>query len=148
LFRAVFGQDLRPAIADAELALAEPLAVDPTGFEHFVFLGSGWSTGLADEAALKLREACRAWTESYPAMEYRHGPISVAGPHSLVWSLGDVEPELLAQVARTGATVVRGSLDPMAELVRIHRVAGALAAARGLDPDRPRNLTRSVILPG
>jgi len=34
----------------------------------------------------------------------------------------------------------------MAELVRVHRLALALARARGLDPDRPRNLTRSVIL--
>ena len=33
---------------------------------------SAWPT----EAALKLREAAGAWTESYPAMEYRHGPIS------------------------------------------------------------------------
>ena len=102
---------------------------------------------MANEAALKLREACQAWTESYPAMEYRHGPISVAGPHSVVWTLGPVEPGLLAQIAETGATVVKGELDPMAELVRIHRVAGALAVHKGLDPDRPRHLTRSVVLP-
>jgi fructoselysine-6-P-deglycase FrlB-like protein len=80
-------------------------------------------------------------------MEYRHGPISVAGPSSVVWTLGEVDSSLLAQVAETGATVVQGELDPMAELVRIHRVAGALAAHKGLDPDRPRYLTRSVVLP-
>jgi fructoselysine-6-P-deglycase FrlB-like protein len=34
----------------------------------------------------------------------------------------------------------------MAELVRVQRVAAALADARGLDPDHPRNLTRSVVL--
>jgi fructoselysine-6-P-deglycase FrlB-like protein len=147
LFRAALGEDLGPAIADGELALAGPLAVDPTDYEHFVFLGQGWTVGLANEAALKLREACQAWTESYPAMEYRHGPISVAGPRSVVWTLGEVESGLLAQVAETGATVVKGELDPMAELVRIHRVAGALAAHKGLDPDRPRYLTRSVVLP-
>ena len=147
LFRASFGEDLRPAIADAERALAEPLPIDPVDFEHFVFLGRGWTVGLANEAALKLREASQAWTEAYPAMEYRHGPISVAEPHSVVWSLGEVEPELLEQVAQTGATVVTGELDPMAELVRIHRVAGLLAAAKGLDPDHPRHLTRAVELP-
>jgi fructoselysine-6-P-deglycase FrlB-like protein len=146
LFRAAFGEDLRPAIADAERALAEPLLFDPVAFEHFVFLGRGWTVGLANEASLKLREACQAWTEAYPAMEYRHGPISVAEQHSVVWALGEVEPELLAQIARTGATVVAGELDPMAELVRVHRVAGLLAAAKALDPDRPRNLTRSVVL--
>ena len=146
LFRAACGEDLGPAIADAERALAEPLPFDPVAFEHFVFLGRGWTIGLANEAALKLREACQAWTEAYPAMEYRHGPISVAEPHSVVWSLGEVEPELLEQVARTGATVVPGELDPMAELVRVHRVAGLLAEAKGLDPDQPRHLTRSVVL--
>ena len=67
----------------------------PRRIDHFVFLGVGWSIGLANEAALKLREAAQAWTESYPAMEYRHGPISVAGPRSLVWALGEVDDGVL-----------------------------------------------------
>jgi fructoselysine-6-P-deglycase FrlB-like protein len=79
-------------------------------------------------------------------MEYRHGPISLAGDRSLVWTLGDVEPDVLGDVRRTGATVVAGDLDPMAELVRIQRMAVAIAEAKGLDPDRPRHLTRSVVL--
>jgi fructoselysine-6-P-deglycase FrlB-like protein len=98
---------------------------------------------------LKLREAATAWSESYPAMEYRHGPISVAGPRSAVWPLGDVDAELLADVTATGATVVDagvGAIDPMAELILIQRTAVALAQHRGLDPDRPRHLTRSVVL--
>jgi fructoselysine-6-P-deglycase FrlB-like protein len=45
---------------------------------------------VADEAALKLREASRTWAESYPAMEYRHGPISVSDENTVVWTLGDV----------------------------------------------------------
>jgi fructoselysine-6-P-deglycase FrlB-like protein len=35
----------------------------------------------------------------------------------------------------------------MAELVLIQRMAVELAEARGLDPDHPRHLTRSVVLP-
>ncbi len=50
----------------------------PRRYRRIVFLGAGWTVGLASEAALKLREAAGAWTESYPAMEYRHGPISAA----------------------------------------------------------------------
>jgi fructoselysine-6-P-deglycase FrlB-like protein len=146
LLRAHEGQDLAPAIADAERALARELPVDPAAFEHFVFLGAGWSIGLANEAALKLREACQAHTESYPAMEYRHGPISLAGPASLVWIIGSPDPGVAADVASTGATVRVADLDPMAELVLIHRMAVALARARGLDPDHPRHLTRSVML--
>jgi glucosamine 6-phosphate synthetase-like amidotransferase/phosphosugar isomerase protein len=34
----------------------------------------------------------------------------------------------------------------MAELVKIQRTAVLLAEAKGLDPDRPRHLTRSVVL--
>jgi fructoselysine-6-P-deglycase FrlB-like protein len=146
LLRANLGEDLDPVIADAERALATPLPYDPTAFGHFVFLGHGWSVGLAHEAALKLREACQAHTESYPAMEYRHGPIAVAGPGSLVWILGTPDPTIADDIAATGATVRLPQLDPMAELVSIHRTAVALAEARGFDPDRPRHLTRSVVL--
>jgi glucosamine 6-phosphate synthetase-like amidotransferase/phosphosugar isomerase protein len=35
----------------------------------------------------------------------------------------------------------------MVGLVRAQRLSAALAVAKGLDPDRPRNLSRSVILP-
>jgi CRISPR-associated protein Cas5a/b/c len=41
---------------------------------------------------------------------------------------------------------VVGRLDPQAELVVAQRVAVATALRRGLDPDHPRNLTRSVVL--
>ena len=86
LLRAHLETDLDPVIADAQAALAAPLAIDPSDFEQVVILGRGWTIGLAAEAALKFREAGRAWSESYPAMEYRHGPISVARPATLVWS--------------------------------------------------------------
>ena len=145
--RASLGEDMGPVADDGEEALRRPLPDGLAGYEHFVFLGRGWTVGLAHEAALKFREAAQAWTESYPAMEYRHGPISVAGPRSIVWSLGGVEDAVLRDAEATGATIVSSKLDPMAELVVAQRAAIALAAARGLDPDRPRHLTRSVVLP-
>jgi fructoselysine-6-P-deglycase FrlB-like protein len=112
------------------------------------FLGSGWTYGLANEAALKLREAAQAWAESHLAMEYRHGPIAVAAPGRAVWPFGPLPPGLAEQVRATGAVLVDdGGLDPLAALVLAQRYAVAAAEGRGLDPDRPRNLTRSVILP-
>jgi fructoselysine-6-P-deglycase FrlB-like protein len=147
LLRAHFGDALEPAIADTEEALAGPLSVEPSEFDQFVFLGAGWTVGLAAEAALKLREACGAWTEAYPAMEYRHGPISVAGNRTLVWILGEVERDLIDDIRATGAAIVENRVDPVADLVTVQRAAVALAEARGLDPDRPRHLTRSVVLP-
>jgi fructoselysine-6-P-deglycase FrlB-like protein len=147
LLRAHLGEDLSRPIADAEAALEADPPARLERHERFVFLGHGWTVGLAEEAALKLREAARASTEAYPAMEYRHGPISLADEASLVWILGSPDPEVAADVVQTHATVRVASLDPMAELVLVHRLAVALAEERGLDPDRPRNLTRSVVLP-
>ena len=147
LLRAHIGDRLEAAIVDGEAALAGALPVEPTEFRQFVFLGQGWTVGIADEAALKLREAASAWTEAYPAMEYRHGPISAAGRGTLVWAIGPVDPGVLADAAGTGATIVNGGADPMAELVLIQRMAVELAEAQGLDPDHPKHLTRSVVLP-
>ena len=147
VLRAHIGDRLEAAIVDGEAALTEALPAEPTEFKQFVFLGQGWTVGLADEAALKLREAASAWTEAYPAMEYRHGPISAAGRGTLVWAIGPVDPGVLADAADTGATIVNGGSDPMAELVLIQRMAVGLAEAHGLDPDHPKHLTRSVVLP-
>jgi len=147
LLRAHIGDRLEAAIVDGEAALAGALPVEPTEFRQFVFLGQGWTVGLADEAALKLREAASAWTEAYPAMEYRHGPISAAGRGTLVWAIGPVDPGVLADAAGTGATIVNGGADPMAELVLIQRMAVELAEAQGLAPGHPKHLTRSVVLP-
>lgn len=147
LLRAHLGEDVAPAIADAAVAVESALPVDPSGLEQFVFLGSGWTLGLADEAALKMREAALAWSESYPVMEYRHGPISLAGPSTMVWMFGAGDEDLERDVRATGATVVAGSdLDPLADLIRAQRLAVALAETKSLDPDRPRHLTRSVVL--
>ncbi|MCT4354009.1 sugar isomerase [Streptomyces sp. Je 1-79] len=140
------------AAKDAERAVAEPLAAEITGAEQYTFLGTGWTYGLALEAGLKMREAAGAWTEAYPAMEYRHGPISITAPGRVAWSFGPVPAGLADDVARVGGTLVAESgeaeaeLDPMADLVRAQRLAVLLAEAQGQNPDRPRNLTRSVVL--
>jgi fructoselysine-6-P-deglycase FrlB-like protein len=146
LFRASLGEDLGGAIADAEAVLA---GVDDEGLrdaDQYSFLGRGWTIGLAHEAALKMRESSQSWTESYPSMDYRHGPIAIAAPGRITWQFGEAPEGLAAQVEATGARFVQHPIDPMADLVRLHRVALDRAVARGLDPDQPRNLTRSVIL--
>jgi fructoselysine-6-P-deglycase FrlB-like protein len=146
LLRAHLGQDLSQAANAAERVLAAPLPAELLAARQITFLGEGWTYGLANEAALKLREAASMWTESYPAMEFRHGPVAVTGAGSVVWLLGTSPDGLGEEIATAGGTAWVGSEDPMAELVRVHKLAVALARARGLDPDRPRNLTRSVIL--
>ncbi|WIJ45237.1 SIS domain-containing protein [Curtobacterium citreum] len=145
LLRAALGDDVDALAVQAEAALAEPID-DLLDAEQVTFVGRGSAVGLTAEAALKTREAAQFWAESYPAMDYRHGPIAIAQPGRLVWSLGPAPEGLADEVAATGARFVQHDLDPMAGLVVVHRFAVALAERRGLDPDNPRSLTRSVIL--
>ncbi|MFS2242697.1 SIS domain-containing protein [Microbacterium sp. OR16] len=146
LFRASVGESLDAAIADAQAVLDGTDDAGLADAEQYSFLGMGWAMGLAHEAALKMRESSQSWTESYSSMEYRHGPIAIAAPGRITWQLGSAPDGLRAQVEATGARFVQHSIDPMADLVRLHRVALDRAVAKGLDPDQPRNLTRSVIL--
>ncbi|MGW6461273.1 SIS domain-containing protein [Streptomyces sp. NPDC055078] len=157
---------LARAAEHAEAAVRAPLAPEVRAAGQFTFLGTGWTYGLALEAALKMREAAGAWTEAYPSMEYRHGPISITGPNRVAWALGTLPPGLADDVRSVGGTLVAdsadsaeladsrdtgdtetgGGLDPLADLIRVQRLAVALAESQGRDPDRPRNLTRSVVL--
>jgi fructoselysine-6-P-deglycase FrlB-like protein len=146
LLRAHVGHDLGPAVQQARAAIAAELDDNLLDRPHYVFLGTGWALGVAREAALKVQEAAAAWSESHPALEYRHGPIAAVTENAVVWMLGVADEALVADVSRTGATLVVGSGDPQAELVRIQRVAVATAQLRELDPDRPRYLGRAVVL--
>ena len=146
LLRAHLGEDLSALPDAAARELARPLPFGLADHGEFTFLGGGWAAAVADEAALKLREASRTWAESYPALEYRHGPISVSDESTVVWALGEVPADLLADARRTGATVIASGTDPLTGLIGAQRLAAALAERKGIDPDQPRALARSVIL--
>ncbi len=146
--RASLGENLDQAIRDAQAAVEVSLDEELLSAEQYTFLGRGWTVGLAHEAGLKMREAAQLWTESYPAMEYRHGPIAIAAPGRVTWMFGAAPDGLAADVAHTGAHFETSSLDPLADLIRAQRVALLRARAKGLNADQPRNLTRSVILAG
>lgn len=138
---------LEAVIEQARAALAQEVPAELIDAEQYTFLGSNFAIGLSAEAALKMRESAQAWTESYPAMEYRHGPLAIAAPGRVTWALGDLPEGLANDISATGATLVRhDGEDPIVELVRLHKVALLTARARGLDPDSPRHLTRSIIL--
>ena len=148
MLRASLGEELHEVVQQGRDAVgAEPPAALRRA-EQVTFLGSGWTVGLAHEAALKMREAAGGWTESYSAMEYRHGPISITGPGRAVWAFGPLPPGLEQEIRTTGGALETRAVDPMVELVRAQRLAVAVARDRGLDPDNPRHLTRSVILSG
>jgi fructoselysine-6-P-deglycase FrlB-like protein len=147
--------DLEKIVADAERCVREPLPDGILDKTQFAFLGRGWTVGLANEAGLKMTEASLTWTQSYPAMEYRHGPISIAAPGTVTWMLGEAPRGLAEQVEATGGQWIDAGTggadgadgrDPLAELIRVQRLAVALGAKKGLEVDNPRNLTRSIIL--
>lgn len=145
LLRAHLGVAVAPIAEQAESALDIDLSNLLTA-EQVSFIGRGIGVGLALEAALKAREAAQFWAEAYPAMDYRHGPIAIAEPGRLTWALTEPPHGLATQVAATGAQFVYHGLDGMAALVATQRFAVESALKRGLDPDNPRSLTRSVIL--
>lgn len=148
LLRASLGISPASSIDQAGEVLAGDHPLGPALLDtgQISFLGSGWAYGVAQEAALKLREAAQLWTESYLQMEYRHGPIAVAEPGRTVWVLGAPVEGIREDIGATGATLVDDDLDPLADLVRAQLLAADRAERGGLDPDRPRHLTRSVVL--
>ena len=140
--RVSLGEEPAPLAAQGEQALLSALPTPPA--KQLVVLGTGWAASLAQEAALKCRESAGVWVEAYPAGEYRHGPISVADAGTLVWAISPLTATQRQAVLETGATLEQGELDPMAELVRIQRLAVGWATDRGRDADVPTNLSRSV----
>jgi fructoselysine-6-P-deglycase FrlB-like protein len=146
LLRASLGEDLTEVIGSASTFVATELPVTADAVRQITFLGRGWAAAIADEAALKCREAAGFWTEAYPAMEYRHGPISVSGPGTVVWMFGQPPSGLVDDVRATGAQFVGENLDPMVDLIRAQRLAIELARHAGRDPDHPQSLSFSVIL--
>jgi glucosamine--fructose-6-phosphate aminotransferase (isomerizing) len=152
------------------LNLTGDLGADST---HFVFLGGGPAHGIAWEGMLKMTEMARRPAVAYHPLEFRHGPIAVAGPGTVVVFFGTragarLEADLARDLRRHGAIVVnlrdewRGAaevdvdvalgvrLDDGARCLLYLPFAQALAYHRavgaGLDPDRPRHLSSVVRL--
>lgn len=147
LIRTHLGEDLTNQIADCRRILKEPLHPKLLASEQISFLGTGWTVGLAQEAALKTRESAQFWAEAYPAMDYRHGPVSIAQPGRTTWMFGVAPSGLENDVLAAGAYWHEsGSTDPMVDLVYAQRVAIAISEGRNLDTDNPRGLSRSIVL--
>jgi fructoselysine-6-P-deglycase FrlB-like protein len=146
LLRTQLGDD---AHAQAELVNSGKQATNAelseTAPRQLVILASGWAASLAQEAALKCRESAGMWAEAYATGEYRHGPISAAGPGTLVWAMTPLSEVEITAIEATGARIHQGGTEPQSELVLLQRHAIAWAASAGRDADVPVHLTRSVV---
>jgi glucosamine--fructose-6-phosphate aminotransferase (isomerizing) len=128
--------------------------------EHLLVIGRGLGLGLAQEAALKLKETCGLHAEAFSGAELRHGPMALLQGGVPVWIFvqDDETRAGLEQLARelvdggtpviVAGSMVAGTLSlpflpadpaiaPLLLVQSFYRLANALALARGLDPDRP-----------
>jgi glucosamine--fructose-6-phosphate aminotransferase (isomerizing) len=129
-------------------------------------IGRGLGLGIAQEAALKLKETCGLHAEAFSAAEVMHGPMTLvtAGFPVLAFTQADetraglmrmVEefrargaPVLVAEPgdAQPGHLHVPAIGDPACTPVlaiqSFYRVVNTLALRRGRDPDAPPNLRK------
>ena len=144
LVRARHGDgDLGALIEQGRAAVAA--GADEEMPRQLVVLGQGYAAALAQEAALKCRESAGLWAEAYATGEYRHGPISVAGPGTLVWGVTPIPPVVVEAVEATGAKVRQPTHEALAELVTLQFHAVAWADSVGRDANLPIHLSRSVM---
>jgi glucosamine--fructose-6-phosphate aminotransferase (isomerizing) len=143
----------------------------------FIFLGRGISSATALEGRLKLLELTYIPSLAYPAGESKHGPISIVeegtpcvflcprgeSRREIVGSImemkargarilafceeGDEEIKNLADDAVEMPSGIPELLSPIAYAVPFQLFAYNVAVLRGLDPDMPRNLAKSVTVP-
>ncbi len=128
-------------------------------FEHFVFLGQGYTYGLAQEGALKVKEMSISFAEAFHSLEYRHGPKSIVTRRTLVFMLPlyyQEEKKLAQELESLGAKVVfmgdewgipKGINREFLYLFWVpifHEFGLQNAFFKGVNPDNPKNLTKVV----
>ena len=128
-------------------------------------IGRGLGLGIAQEAALKLKETCGLHAEAFSAAELRHGPMALVragfpifaflqndetreGVEALARELVGVGADVMVAGTELPGTVVlptlsaHAAIEPLLMIQSFYRLANALAIARGLDPDRPPHLQK------
>ena len=152
---------------------ASALAVPFTFTGRMFVIGRGVEFATAREIALKLLETCRVAAEPLTATDLAHGPVAALDPLFPVWAIASPDAtlptvqEAARRVHEMGATVVASGtaaqsiersqyvvpvpavrlplLSPLLSVVPGQLFAGALARARGLDPDAPSGLSKVTL---
>ncbi len=137
--------------------------------KEFYFLARGVNFAVADEGALKLKEIAYVHAEGMPAGELKHGTLALiesGTPVIAICPLDYTYEDSLANIMEAkarGAYVIGVSnsqtkmfddairissceeiLYPLVTTIPLQLFAYYSAIARGLDPDKPRNLAKSV----
>ena len=156
-----------------QAASIEELALEFVSFSHFLYLGRGVNFPVALEGALKLKEISYIHAEGYPGGEMKHGPIALIDekmPTMTVIPKDNVYEKMLSNISeiksRVGYILAVAFEEDEEILERVDRVISVpsanplftpflttlplqlfayyIAAKRGADVDRPRNLAKSV----
>lgn len=135
--------------------------------QHIFVLGRGSLYATALEAALKIKEVSYIHAEAFAGGELKHGPISLIGKGTpcIVFVSKDTESRILSNAmevkSRGGYLIGIGptpidtfdffikvpeswEVNPICQIIPIQILAYQLAVILGHDPDRPRNLAKSV----
>ncbi len=137
------------------------LATQLKDSEHIFVVGRGLNLPIALEAALKIKEVSYIHAEAYAAGELKHGPIALIDKGTPCLVFGDCINSAYEMKARGGLIIGIGPkpdkvfdvylpVPDLAEATAIPMIVIAqllaydLAVARDLNPDKPRNLAKSV----
>ena len=135
--------------------------------DHIYTIGRGFQYPTAEEAALKIKEVSYIHTEAYAGGELKHGTIALIehGTPCIVFTSEETEKEIISnamELKARGAYVIgvgpnnnevfdffikvreADDLNSICQIIPMQILAYQLALLRGCDPDRPRNLAKSV----
>lgn len=144
------------------------IATDIASAESMIVLGKDAGRAVAQEAALKIKEGSYLHAEAFLSGELKHGPLALvqAGTPCLIFATSESELKsariAAAEVMSRGGFVIgfgefadrecsavvslpsSGSQASLLHIVAAQKLAFHIAIARGVDPDFPRNLAKSV----
>ncbi|HEC96193.1 MAG TPA: glutamine--fructose-6-phosphate transaminase (isomerizing) [Euryarchaeota archaeon] len=135
--------------------------------EHIYLIGRGIQYATALEGALKIKEISYIHAEAFPAGELKHGPLALIEKDTpvIVFASKENEAKVIANAEEAksrGAYIIGvsykrsdifdfwikvpevGDLNPIVQIIPMQVLAYQLAVLRGYDPDKPRNLAKSV----
>ncbi|MHA2244814.1 MAG: glutamine--fructose-6-phosphate transaminase (isomerizing) [Candidatus Hodarchaeales archaeon] len=152
---------------------AKRLASIITKQKNAYFLARGFNIPIALEGALKLKEISYIHAEAFPAGESKHGPIAIVEPNFPViiiapndWTakkmLSNAEEmrargAYIISVTEQDHNIIERSdysfilpksfspiLRPVTHILPLQMLAYYTAVRRGFDPDKPKNLAKTV----
>jgi glucosamine--fructose-6-phosphate aminotransferase (isomerizing) len=139
-----------------------------------IYLGRGINYPIALEGALKLKEVSYVHAEGYPAAEMKHGPIALVDDNMPVVFIATKDNRTYTKIisniqeikSRGGVVIAITSkdddeimnhvdyaipvphisyiLNPILAVIPMQLFAYYIADFRGVDPDKPKNLAKSV----